>query len=437
MTQSIKTTGNTVSKRDTRLDVLRALALLTIFINHVPGTIYEYFTHKHFGFSDSAEAFVLISGIAVGLAYATKFVSGNQLLLTLKMWRRTFTLYTAHILTTFVTITIFCGAAIFMHHPEFLTKINIGPVIKEPAKALFGIVTLGHQLGYNNILSLYMVLLLAAPLMLLLARKSVVPLLLVSGALYLFAGFYGVAPANYPTKGVWFLNPLSWQFVFAIGIAATVHVKRGGKLPSHPLLIAVAIAYLLLSLVWVRWNLWWINPTMGLPGTLAGFNKTFVSLPRLLHVLALAYVVVSIPAIANLARTSLHHPLAILGKHSLPVFVTGTILAMAAQVLKQVNPGGLPYDTLLIATGIIVQFAVAYYLEWLTMIGWGGKGAVKPVPVLAATVESPRGSGQPIAAMGGATTVSRTHNAGKIEAGSLNETAGISVAVRSADGHHI
>ncbi len=52
--------------RDTRLDVLRGLALITIFINHVPGQIFEYATTKNFGFSDAAEAFVLISGIAVG-----------------------------------------------------------------------------------------------------------------------------------------------------------------------------------------------------------------------------------------------------------------------------------------------------------------------------------------------------------------------------------
>lgn len=32
--------------RDTRIDVFRALALLTIFINHVPGTIFEHFTHR-------------------------------------------------------------------------------------------------------------------------------------------------------------------------------------------------------------------------------------------------------------------------------------------------------------------------------------------------------------------------------------------------------
>lgn len=39
-------------QRDTRLDVFRALALLTIFVNHVPGQYLEHLTHKNFGFSD-------------------------------------------------------------------------------------------------------------------------------------------------------------------------------------------------------------------------------------------------------------------------------------------------------------------------------------------------------------------------------------------------
>ena len=56
-----------IPERDTRIDVLRALALLTIFVDHVPGTAFETLTYKNFGFSDAAEAFVLISGISVAL----------------------------------------------------------------------------------------------------------------------------------------------------------------------------------------------------------------------------------------------------------------------------------------------------------------------------------------------------------------------------------
>lgn len=352
-------------KRDTRIDVFRALALLTIFINHVPGTIYEFFTHKNFGFSDSAEAFVLISGIAVGLAYGCKFFGNNRLAISIKLLRRSVTLYSVHILTTLVSVAIFIAAATFFHHPELLRVNNIPPLLKDPAQAILGLVTLGHQLGYNNILSLYLVLMIGAPFMLYAANRSLKVLLLLSAFLYLIAGYYGIAPHNYPTPGVWFLNPFSWQFLFVIGIVATIHVKRGGRLPSHPFLIAFAIGYLVFSLLWVRFGWWWIDPRLGLPATLTGFDKTYLSLPRLLHILALAYVVAIFPQINSMARFSPTHPLSILGKHSLPVFVTGTVLAMGGQVLKTVNASSLYYDTLLIVTGIVIQFAVAYYFEWV------------------------------------------------------------------------
>ncbi len=372
----------TVKARDTRIDVFRALALLTIFVNHVPGTIYEHFTHRNFGFSDSAEAFVLISGIAVALAYGSRFVAGNRLLLSLKMWRRAGVLYTAHIMTTMATIAIFASAAIFLKRTELLNEINIGPLVKQPVEALFGLVLLGHQLGYNNILSMYAVLMLFAPLMLLLARISLPLMLAISGTVWFLSGYYMVAPVNFPTEGQWFLNPLSWQFLFAIGIAGMLHVRRGGTLPHHPALIAAAVAYLVLALAWVRIPLWGIDTSMGLPMVLTGFDKTYLSLPRLLHVLAMAYLIAVIPALSNMARTRPDNPLAILGKHSLPIFIVGTLLSMTAQVMKLVNPGGLPYDTLLIATGIVVQFALAYYLEWLPSIGWGKNGVIKPAAIV-------------------------------------------------------
>lgn len=379
-------TQTQIKQRDTRIDVFRALALLSIFINHIPGTIFEHVTHKNLGFSDSAEAFVLISGIAVGLAYGSKFEPGNRFLMTLKAWRRAATLYSTHILTTIATLTIFCAAGLYLKRPDFMSFINIGPLMDQPAKALIGLATMGHQLGYNNILSMYGVLLLMLPLFLMIASVSISAMVAVSGILWLVSGVYQIAPPNYPTDGVWFLNPLSWQFLFVIGIAGIMHVRRGGTIAFNKYLFGLSVAYILIALVWVRWPLWGIDTSLGLPMVVTGFDKTFLSLTRLAHVLALAYVIVSVPALSNLARTSPDHPLAILGKHSLPVFVAGTILAMVAQVVKVMNPGGLLDDTLLIASGIMAQFALAYYLEWLPRIGWGGRPVQKPVeakPVLA------------------------------------------------------
>ena len=91
------------SGRDPRLDVFRGICLVMIFINHVPGTVFEGFTSRNFGFSDAAEGFVLMSGIAAGLAYSNDFRAASMRLWTglARVWRRVWTLYLVHILTTF------------------------------------------------------------------------------------------------------------------------------------------------------------------------------------------------------------------------------------------------------------------------------------------------------------------------------------------------
>ena len=43
--------------RDPRIDAFRGLALVMIFIDHMPGNPYEHYTLRNWGFSDAAEAF--------------------------------------------------------------------------------------------------------------------------------------------------------------------------------------------------------------------------------------------------------------------------------------------------------------------------------------------------------------------------------------------
>lgn len=361
------------SRRDTRIDVLRALALITIFVNHVPHNPLELLTTKNFGFSDAAEAFVLISGVSAALAYGGKFLSGEGLAISLKMWRRACVLYLAQLGTTMGTIAIFAFFSLHFAVPELMTQINIRPVMEDTAAALLGIVTLGHQLGYNNILSMYAVVLLLLPLPLLIGRFfGLGAMVAASGALWLAAGILRIGPPNFPNDGVWFLNPLSWQFLFVIGVAGALHVRRGGRLPQSPLLALAATGYLLLSWAWVKIPLWGIDTSFGLPAVLTGFDKTYLSAPRLLHVLAAAYLIAVLPRVSNLFRLSETNPLAVMGRHGLSVFVLGTVLAMAAQAWRMVHIPSATGDLTILAIGIGAQFALAFYIEWYrrTANGW-------------------------------------------------------------------
>ncbi|OMQ42643.1 OpgC domain-containing protein [Ensifer sp. 1H6] len=352
-------------ERDTRLDVLRALCLLTIFVNHVPGQYLEYLTHKNFGFSDSAEAFVLISGLSVGLAYGGKFVSGACLALTLKIWRRALALYVAHIMTSIVTLAIFAGGALYFGRQDLISEINIRPFVEQTEQGIVAMVLLGHQLGYNNILSMYAVLFLMLPGILWLNGISSRLLLVFSALLWLVAGVFKLVPSNFLDEGYWFLNPWSWQFLFVIGIVSMTAIRQGAVLPRRPLLIAFAAIYLVVSALWVLFSWWNIDLSFGLPAVLTGFDKTFLSLTRLSHVLAIAYLVAVIPAVNRLARLDADHPLAMVGRHSLPIFIFGTILAMVGQVLLFVTGRNPIAGTLFVIVGIGLHFVYGYYLEWL------------------------------------------------------------------------
>ncbi|MCP1199280.1 OpgC family protein [Notoacmeibacter sp. MSK16QG-6] len=358
-------TPSVPSMRDTRIDVIRALILLSIFINHVPHNPLEFLTHKNFGFSDAAEAFVLISGLSAGMAYSSKFQTGKALAATIKAWRRAGVLYVSQLCTTLFTLGSFGFFAALWTRPDLMEKIAIRPVMEHPAEAFAGIVLMTHQLGYNNILSIYVVMLLMLPPMMLLGKRNVGAMLGLSFAIWLVCGLLQIGPPNWPMEGIWFLDPLSWQFLFFIGVAAILHIRAGGSLPRHPALIGLAAGYLILSLLWVRIPLWGVDVSFGLPKVLTGFNKTFLSTFRLVHVLAAAYLIVAIAPLSQLFRRPLANPLAIMGRHALPVFIAGTLLAMVLQPLRMVVEPAPVLDALLVIAGCALLFALVYWLEFL------------------------------------------------------------------------
>ena len=49
------------------VDFWRGIALITIFINHVPGIYYARFTHANYSLSDSADLFVFLAGWSLRL----------------------------------------------------------------------------------------------------------------------------------------------------------------------------------------------------------------------------------------------------------------------------------------------------------------------------------------------------------------------------------
>ncbi len=217
------------SARDPRLDVFRGLCLVMIFINHVPGNFYEDFTSRNFGFSDAAEGFVLMSGIAAGLAYSPDFRERSMRLWTglARVWRRVWTLYLVHILTSLAALAAASAVALWLHDSEILFENQMKWVWLDPLRTFVGLILLTHQFGYVNILPLYLVLLAASPLLLFAAWRWPMRLWASSAVLWLVSGIFYLSLPNWPSSGGWFFNPLTWQLVFVTGLLTGVAMKDG------------------------------------------------------------------------------------------------------------------------------------------------------------------------------------------------------------------
>ena len=84
--------------RDVRLDLCRGVALWFAYLNHVPDNIGSWLTLRYYGFSDSAEVFMFVSGATCALAYGRvrrrdgwSAVAGHTL-------RRSWEIYVAYLL---------------------------------------------------------------------------------------------------------------------------------------------------------------------------------------------------------------------------------------------------------------------------------------------------------------------------------------------------
>ena len=145
------------------IDFWRGYALIAIFINHVPGIFFEHFTHKNFGFSDSAELFVFLAGWSLR-AMVDRSTQLEPVRLVLRIGGRAVVLYIAQQVITVMAIAMIAATALITQTNLVLQWNNAAAVFEEPVTANIGLVILSHHLGYFDILPLYIVLMAMAPI---------------------------------------------------------------------------------------------------------------------------------------------------------------------------------------------------------------------------------------------------------------------------------
>ncbi len=377
-------------RRDDRLDVLRGIALLIIYIDHVPKNVFEPFTLHAFAYCDAAEVFFFISGFVAALVYGRLLEKKGFVAAAKKVWHRAGVVYGAQ-MGLLVAILALVPLFIWITGtPVVRDMFRVQWIYENPQHYLLPALALHYQPGYLDILPAYVVLLAVFPAVLAGLRRSLWLVLVPSFALWLSVQLFGLT--LWTTYGEsWFFNPFAWQFLFVLG-AVFGHPALRGRfrfLDSRWLLwgaVAVALPIAVMEFSGALHKLVWWVPSLHRGSV--WMDKTALGPLRLLSFFALAVIVRRLlPAPGALSRRAVTLALVRTGRFSLQVFSFGVILSSLAVVpmlLTRADPAlQQAVQSLACVVGVVLQIA---YAAWRTRLKEGGvpllaMSAAEPVPV--------------------------------------------------------
>ncbi len=366
-------------QRDMRLDFFRGLAMLVIFVAHIPENSWNGVIPARFGFSNATELFVFCSGFASALAFGSVFIKRGWWLGTARILHRCWQVYWAHIGLFLMIMALYIAASMQWPTVGYLANQGLDHLITEPARAMLSMVLLGWQADYLDILPMYLVILLMIPIIMLLRHAHPYAPFAASIALYAAVWFFGLALPGDPWTGrSWYFNPFAWQLIFFTGFSFGARWLPAATLNSKPLL-AVAIAYLIFALPLSFWGInqtfpqllvWheWLLP----PDT----QQTNMNLLRYLHFLAFAYVVLSLiqPIKSGIGKGLSRH-VVMVGQQSLATFMASLFLARLGGIALDVTGRDFWIVSIINLTGLMAVVLVAYAVSWFKSSPWNGSGS--------------------------------------------------------------
>ena len=363
-----------MTREPNAVDFWRGFALITIFIDHVPGIVYTRYTLINFSLSDAADLFVFLAGWSLRLMADGGGRTMPTRSVVLRLYGRALELYAAQVMITMLAIAMLALTAIELSNPLLLEWHNAAAVFNDPVPTHIGLAVLTHQLGFFDILPLYVALMLMAPIFAVIDRIAPYWVLPVSFALYLAVLAFRITLPTWPVSGTWFFNPLAWQMTFVLGFCiARPDLGIGAFARRHIFWIRiVALPIVIAAALAVRFNVLWDPTDMPSPKLFFILDKTYATPPRLIQFLALIAVFsIAFPYIRKLAALPLLHRtvpafiglLAMLGRNSLYVFCIGSLLSLAAQIVRFYYRGTVGIDTLVVVSGILIMAFTAWLAE--------------------------------------------------------------------------
>jgi hypothetical protein len=355
-------------ERDLRLDLLRGIGQWMMFLDHIPFDVVNWLTLRNYGFSDAAELFVFISGYTAGFVYGPAMREGRIFAVTTRLLKRVWQLYVAHVFLFVFFIAYIAQTAEHYDNPMLEHEFNVFNFLRHPDVMLMQGLMLKFKPVDLDVLPLYIVLLLASPVILWAVARRPSLTLLGAAVLYVVARELDWNLPSFPA-GKWFFNPITWQFLFVFGMWCAL----GGAKKLAPLIgsragLVLAGGYLAFSfLIVMTWHVpsWARFVPPWLAHAMYPIDKTNLDPLRLIHFLAMAALAIRYlprnwpPLASNLLR-----PLILCGQHSLPIFCFGTFLSFAAHIILVEISNHVAVQILVSVAGIALLVGAAWLMTW-------------------------------------------------------------------------
>jgi hypothetical protein len=358
--------------RDLRLDFFRGLALIFIFVDHIPDNILSYCTFQAAQFFDAAEVFIFISGYTAALVYGRTLAALGPLYAAAQILRRAWQLYVAHIFLFVLFIAEVSYTVAAFNNPMYNDEMRVGEFLNEPHIAIVKALLLQFQPTFLDILPLYIVLLVAFPLVLLGLRRWPLATVAASFCLWVLVQVEGLSVPAYPPGSEWFFNPLAWQFLFVAGAALSLYrpwVQRAWRPTLLVLAAAVVGAAFVVRLSWTIHSLWDDFPGLFL-AQLWPVDKTDLSPIRLLPFFAAAALTAAVigPDAAFL-RSRWARPLVLCGRQSLEIFCLGILLSALGHFILSEYDSGVFSQLAVNIVGFLTMCLTAGLIDWYRKLG--------------------------------------------------------------------
>jgi hypothetical protein len=355
--------------RDLRLDFFRGLALWFIYLDHIPNNIVSWVTVRNYGFSDATEIFVFISGYTAVIAYSRMMLKSGWPRAAMRIYRRVWQLYVAHILLFIAFTAQIAYVSIARDTPQLIEEMQLMGLGENPYRAILEAALLKFRPVNLDVLPLYIVLLAAFPVVLPALLRWPFGVILASIVLYAAASHFNWNLPGYPGDKVWFFNPMAWQVVFYSGAALAVVAPRLAILDRWWRTMAtLAVIYLAFAgFIALSWH---YNPLERLiPDWFARqiypIDKTNLDILRFVHFLALAWLVrLIVRPNARFLKWRVLEPIRRCGEHSLQIFCLGTFLAVTAQIIVARYEDSIVSQLTVSLAGLIIMSLVAYAAAW-------------------------------------------------------------------------